>query len=256
MKKLIAITRPVSETIDRCELTNLERVPINLKRAIVQHKIYEETLRSLGVEVLALPKEPDLPDAVFVEDAAVVLDECAIITRPGADSRLPETESVARALAPYRSLFSIQAPGRLDGGDVLVAGKRIWVGLATRSNQSALDQMQSSLEPYGYVVRGVPVQGCLHLKSAVTRVAEDTLLINPAWADPVNFPGMKFIEVDPAEPYGANALMVGETILYQPAYPKTILRLEANGIHPLLVDQSELAKAEGALTCCSLLFKN
>ena len=137
MKKLIAITRPVSETIDRCELTNLERVPINLKRAIFQHQAYEETLRTLGVEVLALPEEPDLPDAVFVEDAAVVLDECAIITRPGADSRLPETESVARALAPYRTLYSIQAPGRLDGGDVLVAGKQIWVGLATRSNQSA-----------------------------------------------------------------------------------------------------------------------
>jgi dimethylargininase len=256
MKKLIAITRPVSETIDRCELTNLARVPIHLERAIFQHQTYEETLRSLGVEVLALPKEPDLPDAVFVEDAAVVLDECAIITRPGADSRLPETGSVGRALAPYRTLYSILAPGRLDGGDVLVAGKRIWVGMATRSNQAALDQMQLFLEPYGYIVHAVPVQGCLHLKSAVTRVAEDILLINPAWTDPVNFPGMKFIEVDPDEPYGANALMVGEKILSQPAYPKTVSRLETIGIHPILVDQSELAKAEGALTCCSLLFNN
>jgi len=208
------------------------------------------------VEVLALPKEPDLPDAVFVEDAAVVLDECAIITRPGADSRLPETGSVSRALAPYRTLYSILAPGRLDGGDVLVAGKRIWVGMATRSNQAALDQMQLFLEPYGYIVRAVPVQGCLHLKSAVTRVAEDILLINPAWTDPGNFPGMKFIEVDPDEPYSANTLMVGEKILSQPAYPKTVSRLETIGIHPILVDQSELAKAEGALTCCSLLFNN
>jgi dimethylargininase len=115
--------------------------------------------------------------------------------------------------------------------------------------------MQSFLESFGYTVRGVSVKGCLHLKSAVTRVKEYTLLINPAWADPVNFPGMKFIEVDPTEPYAANALLVGETILYQPAYPKTGLRLETNGIHPVLVDQSELAKAEGALTCCSLLFK-
>src|SRR5664280_1304558 len=104
MKKLIAITRPVSETIDRCELTNLARVPIHLERAIFQHQTYEETLRSLGVEVLALPKEPDLPDAVFVEDAAVVLDECAIITRPGADSRLPETGSVGRAPVSYTHL--------------------------------------------------------------------------------------------------------------------------------------------------------
>ena len=255
MNKLIAITRPVSPVIDRCELTNFERVPIDLNRAIAQHSEYEETLQSLGMEVRSLPEEPDLPDAVFVEDTAVVLDECAIITRPGADSRKPETESVARALAPYRTLHQIQAPGTLDGGDVLVVGKRIWVGLATRSNRSAIDQMQAFLELYFYVVHGVPVTGCLHLKSAVTQVAQDTLLINPAWVDRAAFPGMQFIEVDPAEPYAANALMIGEAILFQPAYPKTRLRLEAAGIYPILVDQSELAKAEGALTCCSLIFK-
>ena len=255
MKKLIAITRPVSPAIDRCELTALKRAPIDLKRAVAQHHQYEETLQSLGVEVLRLPEQPHLPDAVFVEDTAVVLDECAIITRPGADSRKPETKSVARALAPYRTLYTIQAPGRLDGGDVLVVGKRIWVGMATRSNPSAIEQMQAFLEPFGYAVGGVPVSGCLHLKSAVTLVAQDTLLINPAWVDQVNFPGMEFIKVDPSEPYAANALLVGEAMLYQPAYPKTLQRLEEAGIHPILVDQSELAKAEGALTCCSLIIK-
>jgi dimethylargininase len=255
MKKLIAITRPVSPSIERCELTTLERIPINLQRAIAQHHEYEEVLKSLGVAVLSLPAEPLLPDAVFVEDTAIVLDECAILARPGADSRKPETESIARALSPYRILHIIQAPGTLDGGDVLVAGKRIWVGLATRSNQSAIDQMQIFLEPYGFTVHGVQVRGCLHLKSAVTRVAGDTLLINPAWVDKVNFPGMKFIEVEPSEPNAANALLVGETVLYQPAYPQTHLRLEAAGIQARLVDQSELAKAEGALTCCSLIFE-
>jgi dimethylargininase len=255
MNKLIAITRPVSPTIDRCELTSLERIPIDLKRAIAQHHEYEETLKSLGVEILPLPGEPHLPDAVFVEDAAIVLDECAIITRPGADSRKPETESIARALAPYRILHTIQAPGTLDGGDVLVVGKRIWVGLATRSNPSAIDQMQVFLEPYGYTVQPIPVSGCLHLKSAVTQVAKDTLLINPAWVDQAAFPGLLHIEVNPSEMYAANALLVGETTIYQPAFPKTRLRLETAGIHPLLVDQSELAKAEGALTCCSLIFQ-
>jgi len=255
MNKLIGITRPVSQAIDRCELTHLERIPIDLKRAIAQHYEYEKTLESLGVELLRLPEEPDLPDAVFVEDIAVVLDECAILTRPGADSRKPETQSVARALAPFRTLHPIQAPGTLDGGDVLVVGKRIWVGLATRSNHSAIDQMQALLEPYGYAIYAVPVSGCLHLKSAVTQLVQDTLLINPVWVDPANFPGMKFIEVEPAEPYAANALLVGETVIYQPAYPKTLLRLEAAGLHARLLDQSELAKAEGALTCCSLIFK-
>ena len=255
MRKLIALTRPVSLAISQCELTHLERIPIGFKRAIAQHQNYQETLKSLGVEVLVLPEEPQLPDAVFVEDAAVVLEECAIITRPGADSRKPETDPIARALAPYRILHPIQAPGTLDGGDVLVVGKRIWVGLVTRSNQSAIDQIQAFLEPLGYAVRGVTVSGCLHLKSAVTRVAEDTLLINPAWVDKTSFPGMKFIEVDPSEPYAANALLVGDTVIVQPAYTKTRLRLEAAGIHLLLVDQSELAKAEGALTCCSLIFE-
>jgi dimethylargininase len=115
--------------------------------------------------------------------------------------------------------------------------------------------MQTFLELYGYTVHGVPLSGCLHLKSAVTQVAEDTLLINPEWVNKAKLPGMKFIEVDPSEPNAANALLVGETVIYQPAYPKTHLRLETAGIHPLLVDQSELAKAEGALTCCSLIFK-
>ena len=143
----------------------------------------------------------------------------------------------------------------MDGGDVLVVGKHIWVGLSTRSNPSAIEQMQAFVKPYGYTVHGVPVSGCLHLKSAVTQVAEDTLLINPAWVDRDNFPGLKFIEVDPAEAYAANVLLVGKTVVYQPVFPKTRLRLELAGIHPILVDQSELAKAEGALTCCSLIFK-
>ena len=252
---LIAITRAVSPSINRCELTNLERVPIDLERANAQHFRYEETLKSLGVEVHSLPAEADLPDAVFVEDVAVVLNECALLTRPGADSRRPEVESVGLALAPYRKLFTIQPPGVVDGGDVLIVGKTIYVGLSVRSNQAAIDQMRSFLAPFGYTVRGFPVSGCLHLKSAITQVAADTLLVNPAWVDKNSFPGMKFIQVDPSEPYAANALMVGETVIYRPAYPQTRLRLEAADIHPLLVDQSELAKAEGALTCCALIFK-
>jgi dimethylargininase len=184
-----------------------------------------------------------------------VLDECAILTRPGADSRKPEVESIARALSPYRILHRIQAPGTVDGGDVLTVGRNIWVGLTTRSNQSAVDQMRAFLEPHGYNVSGVTVTGCLHLKSAVTQAAQDTLLINPAWARKADFPGMKFIEVDPSEPSAGNVLLVGGLALFQPAYPGTCARLKAAGIHTLLVDASELAKAEGALTCCSLIFK-
>ncbi len=250
----IAITQLVSPSIDRCELTLQERIPIDLTLARQQHHAYEETLRGLGVEIHSLPEEPDLPDSVFVEDTAIVLDKCALLTRPGALSRRPEIESIARALAPYRKLFFIHAPGTLDGGDVLTVGKTIFVGLSSRSNKAAIDQMRTFLTPYGYTIKGIRVTDCLHLKSAVTQVAADTLLVNPVWVDMVNFPGLKFIEIDPSEQYAANALMVNGTVLYQPAYPKTQARLEAAGIFPLLVDEFELGKAEGALTCCSLLF--
>jgi dimethylargininase len=252
---LKAITRAVSRSIVHCELTHLERVPIDLENARRQHAAYEAALRSLGVEVISLPEEADLPDSVFVEDTAIVLEECAVLTRPGADSRRPEVESIAQALAPFRSLQRVEAPGTVDGGDVLVVGRRIWVGLTSRSNLPAIEQMQRFLHPHGYSVYAAEVSGCLHLKSAVTQAAEDTLLINPQWVQRSDFPGMKFIEVDPSEPSAANILLVGKTAVFQPAYPKTLMRLEAAGIHPVLVDASELAKAEGALTCCSLLFE-
>ncbi len=251
---LVAITREVSPAINRCELTNLERVPIDLETARQQHRNYEAALASLGVEVHRLPAEADLPDSVFVEDAAVVLDECALLTRPGAGSRRPEVASIADALRPFRQLVQIQAPGTLDGGDVLRLDRTLYVGLSTRSDRSAIDQAQAFLAPYGYRLRGVPVSGCLHLKSAVTQVSAQVLLVNPAWVDQADFSGMSLIEIDPSEPYAANGLLVGETLIYQPAFPKTLRRLEQAGIHPLLVDASELGKAEGALTCCSLVF--
>jgi dimethylargininase len=252
---LIAITRKVSPAIAQCELTHLERQAIRLETAVAQHSQYEQALRSLGVEVISLPAEPELPDSVFVEDAALVLDELAILTRPGAKSRRPEVESISRALSPYRDLETIQTPSCLDGGDILQAGKMIYVGISTRSNLSAIQQMQNYLKKFGYQVKGIRVTGCLHLKSAVTQVAENTVLINPAWIDKMEFAGFQVIEVHPTEMYGANAVQVGNTLLYQPNFPETSRRLEAACLQLKLVDASELAKAEGALTCCSLIFK-
>ena len=184
---------------------------------------------SLGVEVHSLPEEPSLPDSVFVEDTAIVLDECAVLTRPGATSRQPETSPLPGHWLPTGNFFRSRLPVRLDGGDVLTVGKTIFVGLSSRSNQAAIDQLRRFIKPYGYTVKGIQVTGCLHLKSAVTQVATDTLLVNPAWVDKANFPGMKFIEIDPSEPYAANALLVGGSVLYQPAYPRTRERLEAAG---------------------------
>jgi dimethylargininase len=249
----IAITREISPRFEECEITHIERTPIDLDVARAQHHAYVNALRELGCDVLELPAEPDLPDSVFVEDIAFILPEVAVITRPGADSRKPETESIVRALSPLTKLVRVREPATIDGGDVLVLGKRIFIGLSTRSNQEAIDQLNQLLGEYGYVVTGVPLHDCLHLKSAVTRVDDRTLLINKNWVDQSCFENFEFIEVDPAEPHAANCLPVGEFIIFPTAFPKTRAILEARGYEVVPVDVSELAKAEGAVTCCSLI---
>jgi dimethylargininase len=251
---MIALTREVSPNIVNCELTHLRREPINLQLAQRQHQAYEQALRELGCEIHQLAAEVDFPDSVFVEDTAIVFDEIAIITRPGADSRRGETSSIARALAPFRELRFIEAPATIDGGDVLCVGKNIFVGLSSRSNQAALEQLQVYLERFGYRVRGVQISGCLHLKSAVTQIAKDTLLINRAFIDARAFSELQLIDVDDSEPYAANALPIGDRIIYPSIYPYTLKRLEAQRLDVKLVEVSELIKAEGAVTCCSLIF--
>lgn len=253
---LTALTRTISPAIARCELTHLVREPIDVDRAVAQHEEYQRALATLGCRVHRLPAGPDLPDAVFIEDTAVVFDELAVITRPGAESRRAETAEVAEALTDYRRLVTIQPPGTLDGGDVLLVDNTIFVGQSSRSNAAGASQLHQLMEPYGYTVNRVEVSGCLHLKSAVTQVAEGMLLINPGWVRPGTFGELKAIEVDPAEPFGANAVRIGKAVVYPSGFPKTRRRLEAQGIDVRTVDASELAKAEGGVTCCSLIFQS
>ncbi len=251
----IALTRGVSPAIGRCELTHLARVPIDARVARRQHGAYERALRGLGCAVERLPAEAGLPDSVFIEDTAIVLDEVAVVTRPGAESRRAETAAVAAALSRHRPLARVEPPGTIDGGDVLVVGKRVYVGRSARTDESGFRQLHDLLSPLGYEVEAAPVSGCLHLKSAVTRVGKDVLLVNRSWVDARAFRASRLIDVDPAEPMGANALLVGGTVIYPAAFPRTAGRLRAAGITVLPVDVSELAKAEGGVTCCSLLLE-
>ena len=251
----LAITRGISPRLADCELTHLERSPIDLDAARAQHREYEELLAALGWAVLSLPAAEDLPDCVFVEDAAVVLPEVTVICRPGAASRRPETALVERTLARYRPLVRIEAPGTLDGGDVLRVGRTLYVGVSRRSNQAGRAQLETALAPFGYRVRSVPFRDCLHLKSAVTLVTADTLLINPRWVDASHFSYLKSLEIDPSEPFAANALLIEDAVVFPAGHPRTRTRLEAAGLHVLPVNQSELAKAEGGVTCCSLLLE-
>jgi dimethylargininase len=254
MPKAVAITRAVSGALASCELTCQPRVPIDVEVARVQHRAYEQALQTSGYRVEHLDSDHTMPDSVFVEDIAVVLDEVAILTRPGADSRRRETPAIAAALAAYRPLQQIEPPGTVDGGDVLVAGRYLFVGRSTRTNDAAIAQLHHVLAPLGYTVVATAVRGdCLHLKSAVTALDDDRLLVNRAWIDPASFGGFTLVDVAPDEPSAANVLRLADRLIVASAFPRTADCLEALGYRVERVDASELAKAEGAVTCCSLI---
>jgi dimethylargininase len=253
MAQAVAITRAVSAALADCELTHQPRVPIDVDLARAQHARYEQALAAAGYLVERLAADEAMPDSVFVEDMAVVFDELAILTRPGAESRRREMPAIAAALAPHRPLQEIQPPGTVDGGDVLVAGRHVYVGRSTRTNDAAVAQIRHILGPLGYIVVQADVHGCLHLKSAVTALDEDRLLVNPAWVDAAAFAGLRLVEVAPDEPSAANALRLADRVLAARAFPRTAERIAALGLQVELVDASELAKAEGAVTCCSLI---
>ena len=253
---LMAITREISASFQACELTHLERVPINLDRARAQHTAYEWALVEAGCTVRRLDAGENMPDAVFVEDIAVVLNEGAVICRSGAESRRAETPSVQEVIERHgRPVQHITAPGTLDGGDVLVIGRTVYVGSSARTNRAGIDQLARMLKPVGYEVRAVPVHGCLHLKSAATAIAPDTVLINRKWVPADAFAGLSLLDIDPQEPYGANALAVANIVIYPTAFPRTRERMEHRGLRVRPVDIDELQKAEGAVTCCSLVFE-
>lgn len=252
---LRAITREVSPSFPDCELSYHLRQPIDLARARAQHMAYCDALARLRVDVVSLPAAPDLPDSVFVEDAAVVVDEVAIITRPGALTRRPETTTMAEALAPYRPLQFLTEPATLDGGDVLRIGRDFFIGLSRRTNRAAFEQMADLLRPHGYSVQALQVKGCLHLKSAASWLGDDRVLVHRPWLDVTQPQGIELIDVDPAEPAAANVLVVGDTIVMPACFPQTRALLESRGYHVQALDVSELQKAEAGVTCCSILLE-
>ena len=252
---LTAITRAVSPAIINCELSFIDRRPIDLARARQQHQAYETLLEKLGARVISLPPEPDLPDSMFVEDPAIVLDEIAVIFPLGTESRRPEAASLSRELSKHRQLAYLELPGTLEGGDVLRIGRKLFVGLTKRSNAEGIRQLAEIVKRHGYEVISVPVTGCLHLKSAVTWIADNTLLANRAWFDTGPFARYQWIDVDPSEPHAANALSLGGTVIMPASFPSTRGRVGSLDFRVTALDISELQKAESGLTCSSLLFE-
>jgi dimethylargininase len=256
LQMLVAITRQVSSTINDCELSFHERQPIDVARATAQHEAYQDCLRELGVQVVSLPAEPGLPDAVFVEDPAVVVDELAIISVMGAPTRRPEAKSLAEALSNYRPIRFLTEPATLDGGDVMFAGHKVFVGSSLRTNHEGISQLRATLRQYDYVVQSVDVRGCLHLKSACSYLGRGTVLVNRAWIDAEPLHGFELIDVPVDEPAAANALLVKGVVLFPSSFPKTRALLEERGFLVRTIDVSELQKAEAGVTCTSLIFND
>jgi dimethylargininase len=252
---LTAFTRPPTPAIARCELTYMPRAPIDAARAVAQHRAYQRKLAEAGARVVSLRTLPDAPDAVFLEDTAVVLDGRAIVCRMGAASRRAEIDASAEALAPHREIVRLAPPATLEGGDVNIVGRTLLVGLSTRTNREGAAALRSIAEPLGYEVIEIPVTGCLHLTTACTAVSDGVLLANRAWIDAAPLRGFEFIEADPEEPWGGNALRVGDRLLCPAECPRTGARLERAGFDVRTTPISELMKAEAGLTCMSLVFE-
>ena len=253
---LTAITREVSSSINNCELSFHARERIDVAKAIAQHRAYQDRLSGLGVRVVLLPAEPELPDAVFVEDPAVVVDEVAVISIMGAPSRRPEAHTLADALSRYRPLRFFVEPATLDGGDVLRIGRLVFAGLSERTNREGIAQLREVLRPYDYQVQPVQVRNCLHLKSACSYIGNDTVLINRACIDAERLRGFHLLDVPDDEPAAANALLIKDVVISPASFPKTRALLEEREFRVRAIDLSELQKAEAGVTCGSLIFNH
>lgn len=251
----IAVTRTPGPELASCELTFVGREAIDHELALAQHAEYRAALEELGAMVVTLPPLAGAPDATFVEDPALVLDDVALLTRPGAESRRVETASLAEALAPWRCVEHMQAPGTLDGGDVLRIGDVLHVGQSSRTDHAGLKHLAHLVLEHGLRVKAISVEGSLHLKTACTWLGGDRLLINPDWVDTDRLAGFRLTAVDPDEPFGANALMLGGRALLAASAARTAQRVQELGIETRSVDLSEFEKAEGGPTCLSLVFE-
>jgi|ERR1051326_4214715 dimethylargininase len=251
---IVALTREPARSMESCELTYREREAIDAEVAARQHRAYCDALRACGAEVVTLPRIDELPDSVFVEDTAVVLGELAVLTRPGVESRRAEVGAIEREVARLRPLVKVAPPATLEGGDVMRAGRTLYVGLSPRTNRAGVAALGELSAPHGYEVVPVSLRGCLHLKTGCSALDDETILVNPEWIDERVFRGRRVVAVDAEEPWAANVLRVGDALCVGSAFPRTAGKLAALGHDVHTVDCSEFAKAEGGLTCMSLLF--
>jgi dimethylargininase len=251
--RTLALTHLPSPALDHGLRTHVGRNPVDFGRALRQHADYCEMLRQCGAVVRILDVSRDLADSVFVEDTAVVLDEVAVLASMGDEARRTEPAGIERVLREYRQVERIEPPATLEGGDVLRVGRTLLVGLSGRTNAAGVSALEAVARRYNYDVRAIAVRGCLHLKTACTALDERRLLVNPAWLDVSRLRDFELVRVADSETWAANALRVGDTICLAAGHECTAQGIRQFGHDVLLTDISEFAKAEGGMTCLSLL---
>lgn len=253
--RLMAITHVPSPRLEGGERTYVGHEPIDAPLALQQHAAYCDALRQCGADVITLSLYREYPDCVFVEDTAIVLDEVAVLMSMGAPSRRGEAAGMEPALRDYRTLERIKLPATIDGGDVVRSGRSLYVGASPRTNAAGIDELREVLRPYGYSVTAIPVRECLHLKTACSALPDGRFLVNSKWIDASPLPPGSTVEVPEHEPWAGDVLVVDSTIIASDAFPETARLLESHAARVVPVSVSEFAKAEGGVTCMSLVFR-
>ena len=250
----IAITRAVSPDIANVG-SSANGQEIDYKKACRQHGDYIERLMRAKMLVVSILIHPILPLSVFVEDAAVVVDEVAVMTRQGASDRRAEGDTISPTLAYYRPLKLMTPPATLDGGDIIRVERTLFVGLSERTNLAGITQLREILGPYGYEIKTVKVRNGSHLKSACTYIGKQTMLMNPKKVDATAFEGFEMVEVPGSEQDAGNTLLVGDKLFLSSTFTETQDLLTRRGFDVQAINISEFQKAGGALTCMSLIFQ-
>lgn len=253
MFKNAIVRKPCPEIINGLTSVSLGKPDYN--KALDQHAGYVEALRSCGLNVKVLEADSQFPDSVFVEDVALCTSECAIVTNPGAPARNGEKLKIRPVLESfYARVESIESPGSLDAGDVMMVGKHFYIGISERTNTQGAEQLIAFLERYGMSGSMVPLKEMLHLKSGLSYLEQNHLLITGEFINHSAFVDFQKIEVDPDESYAANSLWVNSTVLVPAGFPRTLTKIKQAGYHTLTLDVSEFRKLDGGLSCLSLRF--
>jgi len=253
-QRLIAVTHLPSPRLQHGERTYIGDAAVDYAVALRQHTQYCDALRSCGADIITLDVNRAMPDCVFVEDTAIVLDEIAVMMSMGAESRRGEPAGIEPTLRRFRAIEHVRLPATIDGGDVVRAGRMLYVGASPRTNAAGIDALRDIVRRHDYEVIAVPVTGCLHLKTACSALPDGRFLVNREWIDVSPLPSGALVDVPVAEPWAGDVLVIGDSIIASDAFPDTARLLQGRGFGVTQVAVSEFAKVEGGVTCLSLVF--